>query len=289
MTALIFGANGQDGYYLDKLLKQKGIRTIGISRSGHWVNGDITDWTFVKEIITVERPDYIFNFAANSTTRHDVLFENHYTISTGSLHILEAARKAIPGCKIFLSGSGLQFENRGMPINENTPFEGRNAYAVERIHSVYAARYFRLLGLQVYIGYFFNHDSPRRSERHVSKMITEAVKRIKKGSKEQIEIGDLTTKKEWGFAGDIVKAVWCLVNQQMHYEAVLGTGKVFSIQDWVEECFRQVGLSWQPYIRKMEGFKPEYPLLVSDPSRIKALGWQPETSFTKLATLMLNE
>jgi GDPmannose 4,6-dehydratase len=75
----------------------------------------------------------------------------------------------------------------------------------------------------------------------------------------------------------------------MHYEAVLGTGKAFSIQDWIEECFRQVGLSWQPYIRKKEGFKPEYPLLVSDPSRIKAFGWQPETSFNQLATLMLNE
>jgi GDPmannose 4,6-dehydratase len=289
MTALIFGANGQDGYYLDKLLKIKGVRTIGISRSGSWVNGDITNWNFVKEIIEVEKPDYIFNFAANSTTRHDVLFENHHTISTGSLHVLEAARTAVPDCKIFLSGSGLQFENSGIPIDENTPFEGSNAYAVERIHSVYAARYFRQFGLPVYVGYFFNHDSPRRSERHVSKMITEAVKRIKSGSKEQIEIGNLSTRKEWGFAGDIVKAVWSLVNQETYYEAVLGTGEAFSIQNWIEECFRQVGLPWQPYIRQKEGFKPEFSTLVSDPYRIKTIGWQPETSFTQLATMMLNK
>jgi len=288
MTALIFGANGQDGHYLHELLQQKSIQSIGISRSGKWLKGDVIDGVFVKEIIKEKQPNYIFNLAANSTTRHDVLMENHQTIGTGCLHILDAAKEFSPHSKVFLSGSGLQFQNTGQPINEQTPFEANNAYAVERIHSVYAARYFRKIGLQVYIGYFFNHDSPLRSPRHVSKMITEAVKRIQSGSDETIEIGDLSTKKEWGFAGDIVEAVWQLVNQDKQFEAVLGTGEAFSIEEWLQECFSQIGTSWQPHVRLREGFTSEFERLVSDPTLIKSMGWQPKTSFSQLASMMLN-
>lgn len=287
MKALIFGANGQDGHYLHALLQQNGVQSTGISRHGAWLKGDVTDWRFVKEIIAEEKPDYIFNLAANSVTRHDVLLENHQTIGTGCLHILEAAKLASPASKIFLSGSGLQFVNTGVPIHEETPFAANNAYAVERIHSVYAARYFRTLGLKVYMGYFFNHDSPLRSSRHVAKMITEAVQRIKAGSDEQIWIGNRSTKKEWGFAGDIMEAVWQLVQQDQQFEAVLGTGEAFSIQEWVEECFRQAGLPWQPYIQTKEGFTAEFSTLVSDPHRIHSMGWRPKTSFSGLAAMML--
>ncbi len=288
MTSLIFGANGQDGHYLNDLLQKKGINTIGISRNGNWMKGDITNWNFVKEIIHLKKPDFIFNFAANSTTQHDVLFENHHTIGTGCLYILEAVKKFSPETKVFLSGSGLQFKNAAKPIDEQTPFEANNAYAVERIHSAYAARYFRNLDIKSYVGYFFNHDSPLRSNRHISKLITEAVKRIKQGSKEKIIIGDTTTKKEWGFAGDIVAAVWQLVNQDEHFEAVVGTGDAFSIQQWIEECFNQIKVPWREHIQIKEDFQSEFSILVSDPSRIKSMGWNPETSFSQLATLMLN-
>jgi GDPmannose 4,6-dehydratase len=217
------------------------------------------------------------------------LFENHETIGTGCLNILEAVKQHSPHSKVFLSGSGLQFLNTGIPINEETAFEANNAYAVERIHSVYAARYYRKLGLKVYVGYFFNHDSPFRSNRHVSKMITEAVQRIKAGSEEIIEIGDLTTKKEWGFAGDIVEAAWILVNQDELFEAVLGTGDAYSIEDWLIECFKQLQLSNHQYAASKNPFKSEYSILVSDPVKIKSLGWQPRVSFSQLAELMLNQ
>jgi GDPmannose 4,6-dehydratase len=289
MNSLIFGANGQDGFYLNELLQKSGIQSIGISRNGNWLRGDVTDWKFVKSIIESEKPDYIFNFSANSTTRHDALFENHSIIGTGCLHILEAVKQYSPHTKVFLSGSALQFLNKGVPINEEMPFESNNAYAVERIHSVYAARYFRKLGLSVYVGYFFNHDSPLRSVKHVSKMITEAVKRIKSGSKEIIEIGDLNTKKEWGFAGDIVEAIWQQVNQETFYEAVIGTGEAYSIQQWVEECFKQMYLPWEPYIVAKPNFKSEFDILISNPARIKSLGWNPKTSFSQLASMMLNQ
>jgi GDPmannose 4,6-dehydratase len=288
MKAIIFGVNGQDGYYLHQLLQENKIETIGVSRSGKWTTGDVSDKDFVFNLVERCKPNYIFNFAANSTTRHEVLFENHQTIGTGCLNILESVKRHSPHSKVFLSGSGLQFINKGEPINEEVPFEANNAYAVERIHSVYAARYYRKLGLKVYVGYFFNHDSPQRSSRHVSKMITEAIKRIKAGGVEVIEIGDLTTKKEWGFAGDIVEAIWTLVQQDNIYEAVLGTGEAYSIEDWVKECFQQVQLPWQHYIKSKDTFKAEYDILVSDPAKIKSLGWYPKTSFSQLATMMLN-
>lgn len=288
MTAIIFGANGQDGHYLAELLRTKNVHTIGVSRNGPWLKGDVRDERFVHELIATEKPAYIFHLAADSTTRHEALMTNHQTISTGSLHILEAVKKTSTATKVFLSGSGLQFENTGIPINEETPFAATSAYAVERIHSVYAARYFRSLGIRAYAGYFFNHDSPLRSTRHVSKMISEAVKRIAQGSGEMIEIGDPNTRKEWGFAGDIMEAAWTLVNQEQEYEAVLGTGEAYSIQEWIETCCAAAGVAWEKHFRTAQNFTPAFSVLVSDPERIRGLGWAPKTSFQQLAHLMLN-
>jgi GDPmannose 4,6-dehydratase len=188
MTAIIFGANGQDGYYLTNLLQQQGYTVIGVLRSGKNLATDITIYEDVAALIKNASPYYIFHFAANSTTRHGALFENHATISTGTLNILEAVKNFSPLTKVFISGSGLQFVNNDQPIKETDAFDARDAYSVSRIHTVYAARYYRLLGLKVYVGYFFNHDSPRRTERHMAKKITEAVKRIANGSHEKLEI-----------------------------------------------------------------------------------------------------
>src|SRR5258706_5661682 len=135
-------------------------------------------------MIAFRQPKYIFHLAANSTTSHYALFDNHIAISTGTINILEAVKQVSPDTKVFLSGSGLQFVNKNIPIKETDEFEASSAYSVARIHSVYAARYYRSLGIKVYVGYFFNHESPRRTERHISKMIAEAVKRIAKGSTE---------------------------------------------------------------------------------------------------------
>ncbi|MFT3702318.1 MAG: GDP-mannose 4,6-dehydratase [Agriterribacter sp.] len=287
MTAIIFGANGQDGFYLSELLNRNNIDVISSSRKGSNVDGNVGDFGFVKNLIEKNKPDYIFHLAANSTTRHDVLFENHNTISTGTINILESVKLYSPHSKVFISGSGLQFMNEGLPIKETALFDARDAYSVSRIHSVYAARYYRHLGIKTYVGYFFNHDSPRRSPRHVSKMIAAAVKNIDRGNSEIIEIGDLTVRKEWGFAGDIVEAAWTLIQQDNVTEAVLGTGEGYSIQDYIEVCFKLIKKEWQEFVTPKPGFVAEYNQLVSNPETIFSLGWKPKTSFNDLATMML--
>jgi GDPmannose 4,6-dehydratase len=289
MTALLFGANGQDGYYLSQLLTGNAINVIAVSRKESEVIGDVADHALVKKLVEQYRPDYIFHLAANSTTRHDALFENHAAISTGTLNILEAVKTISPKSKVFISGSGLQFKNTGQPIGETDPFEARDAYSVSRIQSVYAARYYRTLGIQAYVGYFFNHDSPRRTERHVAKMIANDVKRIGLGEKESMEIGDMSVQKEWGFAGDIVKAIWTLVNQDAVFEATLGTGESWSIQDYLEACFSFIGKDWKEYVRSRPGFEAGYKRLVSDPATIHSLGWKPETTFQQLVKIMLTQ
>jgi len=288
MKALIFGINGQDGFYLCSLLQQQKIDVIGISRSkSDWLYGDVGDFKLVSELIKKEQPDYVFHLAANSTTSHDALFENHQTISTGTLNILESVYRYSKRTKIFLSGSGLQFVNKGVPISEKDEFYAGSPYCVSRIQSVYAARYYRELGLSVYVGYFFNHDSPLRSERHINKKIAMAVQRIADGSKEIIEIGNMNTRKEFSFAGDIMKAIWMLVNQDAVHEAVIGSGKAYSIKDWIEICFQSKKIDWHPFIVTKENFTAEYDVLVSAPHLIRSIGWQPEVDINGLAELMI--
>lgn len=289
MTALIFGAAGQDGSYLSQLLKEQGCKVIGISRSGNFLHTDIGDYASVEAIIEEQQPEYIFHLAANSVTKHEAAFENFRTITTGSFNILEAVKNVSPQTRVFISGSGLQFRNEGKPIKETDPFEGRDIYSVCRIQSVYAARYYRSLGLKVYVGYFFNHDSPLRTERHMSRKIADAAKRIAAGSNEKLSIGDLSAIKESTFAGDIVKAVWMLVNQEAISEALIGSGKGYTVEDWLQQCFSLVGKDWHDHVVMTEGFVGAYRQLVSDPSLLFSIGWKPETSFEELARMMMKD
>jgi GDPmannose 4,6-dehydratase len=285
-TAIIFGVNGQDGFYLSMLLQMMEYTVIGISRNGS--NTDLTNFESVGELVKNNTPDYIFHLAANSTTRHDALFENHATISTGTFNILEAVKIYSPKTKVFISGSGLQFVNTEKPIKESDIFEARDPYSVSRIQSVYAARYYRKLGLQVYVGYFFNHDSPRRTERHMAKKISEAVKRIAKGSDEKLEIGDISVIKEWTFAGDVVEGIWTLVLQDKIFEANISSGLGYSIEQWLYVCFGCIGKKWQDHIVLKNDFSPEYKMLVSDPTIINSLGWSPKVPFDEMAKMMIN-
>jgi GDPmannose 4,6-dehydratase len=289
MTAIIFGANGQDGYYLKRLLESIHYNVIGVSRRGDFDRTDIADLDAVSKLITLHQPDFVFHLAANSTTRHEALFENHETISTGTLNILEAVKNFSPVTKVFISGSGLQFRNASKPIKETDEFEARDAYSVSRIHSVYAARYYRRFGIKTYVGYFFNHDSPLRTERHMAKKIAEAVKRIANGSNEKIEIGDMSVIKEWTFAGDIVKGIWLLVSQDTIHEANISSGKGYSIRDWVEACFSVIQKDPEEYVINRNDFKPEYNQLVSDASVITSLGFTPSVNFEQLADMMIND
>ncbi len=288
MKAVIFGANGQDGYYLIKLLTSLNVEVIGVSRSGDFLRTQILSSDEISQLIKLHKPDFVFHLAANSTTNHRALFENHGAIATGTLYILEAVKEFSPQTKVFISGSGLQFVNNGNPIKETDPFAANDAYSVSRIQSVYAARYFRSLGLKVYVGYFFNHDSPLRTERHVTKMISETVKRIAAGSNEKLEIGDMSVIKEWSYAGDIVKGIWLLVNQELLFEANISSGEGYSIKEWIEECFKLVDLNLRDNIIERNDFISSYKKLISDNSLIKTLGYKPEVSFHDLAKMMMS-
>jgi len=196
------------------------------------------------------------------------------------LNILESVKLHSPGTKVFLSGSAMQFKNKGVPIDEQTPFDASSPYSVARIHSIYSGRYFRnSFGLKVYAGYFFNHDSPLRTEQHLNQKIAATAKRVAKGSQEKLEIGNIEVQKEFNFAGDIVEAIWALVNQEQIFEAVIGSGEAHSIREWIEYCFKKVGLKWQDFVIPNKNFIPEYEILVSNPKLIKSIGWKPKNSF----------
>ena len=287
MKAIIFGANGQDGYYLNKLLQQKGVIVIGVSRSGDFLKSDISNFEVTSTLIKTEKPDFIFHLAANSTTRHDALFENHQTIATGTLNILESVKQFSPHTKVFISGSGLQFLNTGNPIKETDLFVANDAYSISRIQSVFAARYFRSLDIKVYVGYFFNHDSPLRSEKHVTKMISETAKRIAAGSVEKLEIGDMSVIKEWSYAGDIVEGIWLLVNQDKIFEANISSGMGYSIQEWIVECFSLINKNYEDYIVVNHNFVSIYKKLVSTNDLIVSIGYKPLIDFKHLAKLMM--
>jgi GDPmannose 4,6-dehydratase len=289
MKALIFGANGQDGYYLNQLLLDLGLITITTSRKNTATPVNVSNYKEVADIIKREAPEYIFNFAANSSVNHDTLFENHETIATGTLNILEAVKQFSPYSKIFIAGSGLQFKNEGKPISETNSFEAQSPYAIARIQSTYAARYFRSIGIHTYVGYLFNHDSPLRTSRHLSKKITEAVTRISKGSNEKIEIGDYNVVKEYGYAKDIVAGIWHFVNQDAVHEANISTGIGYSIAEWLQECFNLVNLKWEDYVIENKHFTPTYKTLVSNASLIQSIGWSAKTSFKQLAQKMMFE
>jgi len=287
--AMIWGAGGQDGYYLSSILAQKNIAVLPYSRSGSKLKGDVSDFDFVESQVKHHKPAFIFHLAANSTTQHEALFDNHSAISTGTLNILESVKRHSPETVVFLSGSAMQLKNQGVPIDETAEFVASSPYSVARIQSVYAGRYYRdTFGLKVFVGYFFNHDSPLRTEKHVNQKIVRAVQRIMSGSTEKLEIGNINVRKEFNFAGDMMQAIWTLVNQQNVFEAVIGSGEAHSIGEWTEYCFKKAGLNWHEYVVIKDFYIPEYEVLVSKPDLIKSLGWSPGTSFFQLADLMMD-
>jgi GDPmannose 4,6-dehydratase len=285
---VIFGVSGQDGHYLTQFCVARGLTVIGCARSdGPWVRADVSDYEQVLNVLKDARPQYIFHLAANSTTAHPAVFENHGSIATGSLNILESARRYAPDACIFLTGSGVQFRNVGAPISERDPFDATSPYAVARIHSVYAGRYYRSLGSKVFVGYLFHHESPRRSSKHLTKIVADLALRVKGGSNEVLELGDLSVEKEYTFAGDVVEGIFALVSQDKVFEAAIGSGVAHSVRDWLDTCFRAVDRDWRRHIRIREGFVPEYKRLISDPSTIRGLGWSPRVSLSELAEKFL--
>jgi GDPmannose 4,6-dehydratase len=177
--------------------------------------------------------------------------------------------------------------NSGVPIHETDPFDATCAYSVERIHSVYAARYFRTIGVKVYLGYLFHHESPLRKINHVSQKIVQAIKRISAGSFEKFELGDISVEKEWAFAGDIAEGMAALVRQDQVFEAVIGIGVTHTIEDWLKICFASINKDWKNHVILRDGFTAEYKRLLSNPETMYSLGWMPKVGFADLAELML--
>lgn len=288
MKALLFGASGQDGYYLSELCRKRQIEVIGVSRRGQWLQGDVASPEFVEELIRHHRPAMIFHLASTSTTRHGVMYENHATIGTGTMNILESVKRWSPGSKVFITGSGLQFTNTGKPISEKDPFDHSSAYVATRNYSVYLARYFRTMGIQIYVGYLFHHESPLRGKQHVCQKISQAARRIAEGSEEILELGDISVRKEWAFAENIVEGILTLIEQDQVFEATIGSGHAYSIERWLDECFKLINKDWRHYVREKKDFKAEYQVLVSNPTAINSLGWFATTTIAELARIMVN-
>jgi GDPmannose 4,6-dehydratase len=289
--AIIFGASGQDGIYLSELLIKNNILPIKISRTENIalniIKGDVANNQFIEELIKNEKPEYIFHLAANSTTQHDAIPENHETITTGTINILESVKRYSIETKVMIIGSGLQFKKNNSPISENDEFEYSSAYSMSRIQSVIAARYYRNLGLKTYVAYLFHHESPYRKEHHVSKMIVEQIKKIKKGETDKIKIGNSQVRKEWGYAKDIVEGIFMLINQDKIYEATIGTGITHSIQEYLDICFKLSDIDINKHLETIPNFKADYYFLVSSPKTINEIGWKAKTNLFELAKIML--
>ena len=252
---------------------------------GRAIPVNVANASAVDRWIRTCRPARIFHLAARSTTSLEAGADNFQAIAVGAWNILSSAWRHVPRARVLVAGSGLQFRNRGHPIHEDDPFDPSSPYAVARIAAVQAARYFRGLGLRVYVGYLFHHESPQRRPGQMSRRIAAAAAGKLRGT---LSIGDGRVRKEWAFAGDIARGMWTLISQAKVMEACIGTGKAYAIQDWVRACFAVHGGDWRKkIILGRGGFVPEYRTLVSQPRRIFSLGWRPRVSLAQLARLMV--
>lgn len=286
-SAIIFGASGQDGQILNSILLNKKVTTHQVSRNNSPIKGDISNYDFVSQLIKNIKPDYIFHFAATSNISHEFLFENHSSISLGTINILESVKKYSMESKVFIAGSAEQFENNGEPINESSPFKANSSYSAERIYSTHISRYFREKhNVKVYLGFFFHHDSPLRSNNHLNQRIINFVKDLSLDSGVKFQIGDFNIQKEFNYSGDIMKAVWLLINQNSIYEVVIGSGQPYAISYWLELVFEKRNLDWRDWIELDNDYQKPYERLFSDPSLMKSLGWEPKTTIGELLNLM---
>lgn len=289
MKALIFGASGQDGHYLSKVLEKNSIQTFTSSRKSGDFAGDIADQHFVEKVLTEVSPQYVFHLAANSTVAHHAIFDNHDAISSGTLNILEWVKNHNPKTKVFFAGSALQFKNQGKPIDEDCEFVTNNPYNIARLYSVHLARYYReQFGIKTYFGYFFHHDSPLRAEKHINMKVVKFVKDIAQNPNSKLEIANLNVQKEFNHAEDLMEAVMTLVEQDDIFEVVIGSGVPHSIEEWVKYCFEKLGHDYRDYVVKNEDLIVPDQIIVSNPQKLRTLGWEPRHDIYQLADAMLN-
>ena len=318
--ALITGITGQDGSYLAELLLEKGYEVHGIIRRASTFNtdridhlyrdphdpaarlflhyGDLTDGTGLRRLLGKVSPSEVYNLAAQSHV--GVSFhEPEYTadvVATGTLRLLEALRDHLDASgnevRFYQAGSSEMFGSSPPPQSEVTPFHPRSPYAVSKVAGHhFGVNYREAYGMFVANGILFNHESPRRGETFVTRKITRALGRITVGIQEKLYLGNLDSRRDWGFAGDYVRAMWQMLQVDTPGDFVVATGKSWSVRQFLEAAFEHAGLQWQEYVE----FDPRYlrpsevDALEGDNRRAREmLGWEPKVDFHALVKMMVD-
>jgi GDPmannose 4,6-dehydratase len=315
--ALITGITGQDGSYLAELLLQKGYEvhgivrrssTFGTERIEHLYKdphkagvrlllhyGDMTDASSLRRVLTQVAPDEVYNLAAQSHVR--VSFDQPvYTVETdalGTLCLLEAIRDTqIPTRFYQASSSEMYGMAAEVPQRETTPFHPRSPYACAKVFSHYQTiNYREAYGLFACSGILFNHESPRRGETFVTRKITRAATRIQAGLQDKLFLGNLDAKRDWGFAGDYAEAMWLMLQQGQPDDYVIATGESHSVQEFLDEAFRYLGMDWNGFVEQdPRYFRPsEVDFLLGDATKARTkLGWEPRVKFEQLVHMMVD-
>jgi GDPmannose 4,6-dehydratase len=308
--ALITGITGQDGSYLAELLLEKGYEVTGVVRRSSTPNfwriehildrltlcpGDLLDQQSLMRIIHDVRPDELYNLAAMSfvpASWDQPLLTGEYN-SMGVTRLLEAVRQVDLDVRIYQASSSEMYGRvREVPQTELTPFYPRSPYGVSKVFGHYiTVNYRESYGLFAVSGILFNHESPRRGLEFVTRKVTDGVARIKLGLADHLSLGNLEAQRDWGYAGDYVRAMWLMLQQDQAADYVIASGVSHSVQELVELAFGHVGLEWQPYVRTDPALlRPaEVDHLVGDASKARAaLGWEPMVSFEGLITMMVD-
>ena len=309
-TAFITGVTGQDGSYLAELLLLKSYRVIAMKRrtsiistdrinhlmeneNFHMVYGNLNDSGCLHRLLIEHQPDEIYNLAAQSHVRvsFETPEETTEFVAMGTLRLLEAFRNTCPKARFYQASSSEMFgDNPENPQNETTRLTPASPYACAKTYAHNLCRNYReSYGLHISSGILFNHESPRRGETFVTRKITLAAARIKLGLQGKLYLGNLDAKRDWGFAGDYVEAMWLMLQQDTPDDFVVATGETHSVKEFLHAVFEHAGLDVNEYVEISERlFRPhEVPLLLGDPSKAeRIMGWKPKVKFKELAKMM---
>jgi GDPmannose 4,6-dehydratase len=309
-TALITGITGQDGSYLAEHLLAKNYRVIGTVRRSsttpyeriahlvdrvELVSADLLDQTSLTDVVGEYAPEEIYNLAAQSfvqTSWTQPVLTGEFT-ALGVTRVLEAVKKAAPKARFYQASSSEMFGKVvETPQRESTPFYPRSPYGVAKVYGHWiTVNYRESFGLYAVSGILFNHESPRRGLEFVTRKVTDAVARIKLGLAKEVRLGNLDSRRDWGFAGDYVDAMWRMLQQDEPEDYVIGTGQTFSVRDLCETAFTHVGLDYREHVKTDARYlRPaEVDLLIADPTKAKErLGWTPTVDFKGLVHMMVD-
>lgn len=308
--ALITGLTGQDGSYLAEFLLEKGYQVFGVVRRSSTVNferirhiqdqitilsADLLDQNSLLSALEQAEPDEVYNLAAQSfvpTSWKQPVLTGEAT-ALGVMRMLEAIRRVNPEIRFYQASSSEMFGKvREHPQSETTPFYPRSPYGVSKVFGHWiTVNYRESYGLFAVSGILFNHESPRRGLEFVTRKVTHAASSIKMGHASELRLGNLEARRDWSFAGDAVRAMWLMLQQEEALDYVVGTGVSHSVRDLVELAFGHVDLDWQDYVVQDERFlRPaEVELLVADASKARhVLGWEPTVDFQGLIHMMVD-